>query len=256
MKNVITIIFLTFHFFSCKKHLQEKDGMVLISKNGNIKSFWIDKNLVTVADFRKFVLETKYKTEADKFGDAGFFDVETGSWSLKKGANWQYPQGNDFPKAPDNHPVTQVSWNDAVAYCKWAGKRLPTQAEYELAAKNGEDSEQTYSWGESDEENGKYKGNFWQGSFPFVNTVKDRFQYTSPVGYFGKTEIGMTDMGGNVWQWTADWSKEKPDEKLQTGGSYLCDKAVCHGYKIGNTASSTPETSLMHVGFRGVKEAK
>ncbi len=231
--------------------------MVLIPKSENLESFWIDKNLVTVSDFRKFIQKTKFKAEAEKFGDAGFFDIKTGLWSLKKGANWEYPLGKDFPKTPDNHPVTQVSWNDAVAYCKWAGKRLPTKDEYELAAKNGEDEyDKLYSWGEIDEENGKYKGNFWQGSFPLVNTVKDGFQYTSPVGYFGKTEIGMTDMGGNVWQWSADWSTEKPEEKLQFGGSYLCDKAVCHGYKIGNTASSTPETSLMHVGFRGVKEAK
>lgn len=231
--------------------------MVLIPKSENLESFWIDKNLVTVSDFRKFIQKTKFKAEAEKFGDAGFFDIKTGLWSLKKGANWEYPLGKDFPKTPDNHPVTQVSWNDAAAYCKWAGKRLPTKDEYELAAKNGEDEyDKLYSWGEIDEENGKYKGNFWQGSFPLVNTVKDGFQYTSPVGYFGKTEIGMTDMGGNVWQWSADWSTEKPEEKLQFGGSYLCDKAVCHGYKIGNTASSTPETSLMHVGFRGVKEAK
>lgn len=228
--------------------------MVLIPKTKEIASFWIDKNLVTVADFRKFVKAKSFKTEAEKFGDAGFFDIKTGQWSLKKGANWEFPLGNDFPKAIDNHPVTQVSWNDAQAYCKWVGKRLPTQAEYELAAQNGEvNQDATYSWGENDVENGKYKGNFWQGSFPLVNIVKDGFQYTSPVGHYGKTAIGMTDMGGNVWQWTADWSKEKPEEKIQTGGSYLCDKAVCHGYKIGNTASSTPETSLMHVGFRGVK---
>lgn len=230
--------------------------MVLIPKFNQIDSFWIDKNLVTVADFRKFVKATQFITEAEKFGDAGFFDIKTGQWNLKKEANWEFPLGRDFPKASDNHPVTQVSWNDAVAYCKWVGKRLPTQAEYELAANNGENGiSQIYSWGKTDEENGKYKGNFWQGSFPMVSIVKDGFQYTSPVGYFGKTEIGLTDMGGNVWQWTADWSKEKPDEKIQTGGSFLCDKAVCHGYKIGNTASSTPETSLMHVGFRAVKSA-
>jgi formylglycine-generating enzyme len=252
-KQFVFILLLSF-IVSCKKHYQEKDGMVLIPNQGNIKSYWIDKNLVSVADFRQFIKATKYITEAEKFGDAGFFDIKTGEWSLKKGANWEFPMGQDFPKAADNHPVTQVSWNDAQAYCQWKGKRLPTQAEYELAAKNGEnDDDQTYSWGETDFENGKYKGNFWQGSFPIVSIVKDGFQYTSPIGYFGKTAIGMTDMGGNVWQWTEDWSQEKPEEKLQVGGSYLCDKAVCHGYKIGNTASSTPETSLMHVGFRGVR---
>lgn len=253
MKKLLILVLSIVFNFSCKKHFEEKNGMVKIPKTGNNESFWIDKDLVSVADFRKFVRATKYKTEAEKFGDAGFFDIKTGQWSLKKGANWEFPLGADSPKAADNHPVTQVSWNDAQAYSKWAGKRLPTKAEYEIAAKNGEDSDQTYSWGENDFEAGKYKSNFWQGNFPIINTVKDGFLYTSPIGYFGKTEIGMTDMGGNVWQWVQDWSTEKPDEKLQCGGSYLCDKAVCHGYKIGNTASSTPETSLMHVGFRGVK---
>jgi formylglycine-generating enzyme len=240
---------------ACKRKtkLQETEDMVMIPASKDLKSFWIDKNLVSVADFRKFVLATQFKTQADKFGDAGFFDVNTGEWSLKKGANWEYPLGKDFPKATDNLPVTQVSWNDAQAYCKWANKRLLTKAEYEFAAKNADETNQTYSWGENDYENGKYKGNFWQGSFPQINTVKDGFLYTSPIGYFGKTEIGLTDMGGNVWQWVQDWSEEKPNEKLQCGGSFLCDKAVCHGYKIGNTASSTPETSLMHVGFRCAK---
>ena len=236
-------VFLFCLMFSCKPELKEKDGMVLIPKSDHLESYWIDKQLVSVSDFRKFIVATKYKTEADKFGDAGFFDIKSGEWSLKKGANWEYPLGKDFPKAADNHPVTQVSWNDATAYSKWKKKRLPTQAEYEFAATNAGYSSEQYSWGDLDFEDGKYKANFWQGSFPQINTVEDGFLYTSPIGFFGKNKIGLSDMGGNVWQWTAEWSKEKPTEKLEVGGSFLCDKSVCHGYKIGNTASSTPETS-------------
>jgi formylglycine-generating enzyme len=250
---IATTFFISIWLFACKQKLVQKGGMVLIPKSENLGAYWIDKNLVSVADFRKFIIATNYKTDAEKFGDAGFFEEKTGEWSLKKGANWQYPMGSDFPKAEDNHPVTQVSWQDAVEYAKWAGKRLPSKAEYDFAAKNAENSEQTYSWGENQLEAGKYKANFWQGSFPLINTIKDGFKYTSPIGYFGETEVGLTDMGGNVWQWVEDWSEEKPTEKLQVGGSFLCDPNICHGFKIGNTASSTPETSLMHIGFRCVK---
>lgn len=259
MKQINSILFFTYliiSFLSCKKKIEiiEKDNMVLIPENKDLKAFWMDKNLVSVADFRVFVLATKYQTEAEKFGDAGFFDVKTGEWSLKKGCTWEYPLGKDFPKSSDNHPVTQVSWNDAVAYSKWAKKRLPTINEYNWAAKNADEAEQTYAWGENNFENGKYNANFWQGSFPFVNEVKDGYQYTSPIGAFAKSKLGMTDMGGNVWQWLADWHPEKPTEKMQAGGSYLCDPSICHGFKIGNSSSSSPETSLMHVGFRCVRD--
>ncbi len=256
-KNYLLIYLFTFTIlFNCEKKqaIIEKENMLLLPQNKNLKAFWIDKNLVSVADFRKFITATKYITEAEKFGDAGFFDVKTGKWSLKKGCTWEFPMGKDFTKATNNHPVTQVSWNDAVAYATWAKKRLPTIEEYNWAAKNADETEQTYAWGEKNLENGQYKANFWQGSFPMLSTVKDGYQYTSPIGAFAKSKLGMTDMGGNVWQWLADWSPKKPNEKLQAGGSFLCDPAICHGFKIGNTSESSPETSLMHVGFRCVRD--
>lgn len=229
--------------------------MVLIKGNENINDFWMDISPVTVADFSKFIAATKYKTQAEQFGDAGVFDFKTGNWSLLKGATWQYPFGKNGEKAKPSHPVTQVSWNDAVAYCKWAKKRLPTSEEFVFAEKNGEeDFDKTYSWGDNFVENDIYKANFWQGNFPVKNTIEDGFLTTSPVGYFGKNEAGLNDMGGNVWQWCSDFSQEKRDEKNQRGGSYLCDPMVCHGFKIGGVSSSTPETSLCHVGFRCVKD--
>lgn len=265
MKNkaiILTISFITFlgiFFFlqyNIKPKIQALEGMEYVLGNEKIESYYIDKTPVTIAQFRKFINTTHYKTESEKFGDSGVFDFKTGEWSLIKGAYWEYPESKSKPKSPDNHPVTQVSWNDAVAYCKWAKKRLPTKAEYDFAANNAETTLRTYAWGENTIENGKYKANFWQGSFPQYNSNEDGFLTTSPVGYFGDNKLGLSDMGGNVWEWVQDWNPEKPTEKLQCGGSYLCDPKVCHGFKIGNISSTSPETGLMHIGFRCVKDMK
>jgi formylglycine-generating enzyme len=247
---IIAIFFIVKSKNSPQIHTPE--GMSYVQGNDKIKSYFIDKTPVTVDQFRKFVEATHYKTESEKFGDSGVFDFKTGEWSLVKGANWQYPEAKG--KALDNHPVTQVSWNDAVAYCQWAKKRLPTKIEYDFAANNAEDEFKTYAWGENAIENGKYKANFWQGSFPQYNSNEDGFLTTSPVGFFGENKLGLSDIGGNVWQWVQDNDPEKPSEKLQCGGSYLCDPSVCHGFKIGNTSTTSPETGLMHVGFRCVRD--
>lgn len=249
LKRNTGLLLLLFFTWACKPG--EEEGMVWVNRD-----FRMDISPVTVAGFREFVQATSYVTEAEKFGDGGVFDFTTGGWQLVKGAYWEYPSGPEGEKAPDDHPVTQVSWNDAQAYCKWAGKRLPSSEEFLLAEKNGRSGySQTYTWGDDFMENGVYKANFWQGTFPSHNTVDDGFLTTSPVGYFGKNALGLTDMGGNVWQWCSDDSQGRPGEKNQRGGSFLCDPTVCHGFKIGGIASSTPETSLMHVGFRCVKDA-
>ena len=250
-----TSIFFAVIMLACNHKPTKKEGMVLIESGGNLKNFWLDVSPVTVAQFGAFIKSTGYKTQAEEFGDGGTFDFKTGTWTLMKGANWQHPFGKDAAAAPPNHPVTQVSWNDAVAYCKWAKKRLPTSDEFIYAEKNGQDNyDKTYTWGNDFIEQKKYKTNFWQGSFPFKNTVDDGFLTTSPVGYFGENELGLTDMGGNVWNWCADDAAEKAGEKRQRGGSYLCDPAVCHGFKIGGVSSSSAETSLVHVGFRCAKD--
>lgn len=256
MKNILLVVLFCSVLISCnsKPEIIEKDGMVLVKGKDGMADFWVDKYPVTVAQFGEFVKATNFKTQAEVFGDAGFFDFKTGEWTLKKGANWKFPLGQDTLAAPVDHPVTQVSWNDAVAYCKWANKRLPSSQEFLFIEKNSQPNfEDTYTWGNEFYENGKFKANFWQGNFPYHNTVEDGFLTTSPVGYFGLNKIGLGDIGGNVWQWCSDENPEKPTEWNQRGGSYLCDPKVCHGFKVGGLSSSTQETSLMHVGFRGVR---
>lgn len=236
-------------------------------KRHEIKGFYMDKHPVTVAQFGKFVKATKHQTDAEVYGNSGVLDYKTGQWGMKDGAYWEYPQGKDMPKAQNDHPVTQVSWNDAIAYCKWAGKRLPTEFEWEHAARNGGLIEtEIYPWGSNSLKiNGKYKANVWQGVFPYYNNGKDGYLYTSPVGSFGDSDLGLQDMSGNVWEWCSNWkipysqstSEYVPNmhsEKVQRGGSYLCDPKSCHGFRVSGRSGSTPDTSLMHVGFRCVKD--
>lgn len=292
MKNLSSIILISFLIFgSCSnsddfdlpENVEIPKNMVFIhggsirlgTENGfeseqngyevKIKPFFMDIHPVTVAEFRKFVQATKYKTQAETFGDAAVLNDTTKVWELRKGAYWEFPQGKNFEKAEDNHPVTQISWNDAQAYCKWAGKRLPTEAEWEFAAKNGKNDKTLFPWGNEQKVNGKYKANFWQGSFPFVNEIEDDFALTNPVGEFGETPLGLTDMAGNVWEWCEDWylpysehgkafQPNENSEKVQRGGSFLCDPKVCYGFRTTARSHSTPESALYHVGFRTVKD--
>ena len=232
-----------------------------------LNDFYIDLHPVTVVQFRKFIEETGFQTEADKFGDAGLFDFENKVWKLKKGANWEYPEGKEKAKAMDDHPVTQVSWRDAKAYCQWAGKRLPTETEWEYAARNGQNTEDIYSWGNKlIHDDGTYQANTWQGSFPEYNKVEDGYKLTAPVGEFAKNKLGLQDMGGNVWEWCADTYRlyegnNQPftvvdSVKVQRGGSFMCDPKVCHGFRVSGRAYSSWETSLFHVGFRCALDVK
>jgi sulfatase modifying factor 1 len=232
-----------------------------------LKPYFLDKSPVTVAQFRAFVNATNYKTEAEEFGNAGVIHESTGkNWILKDGANWQYPMGADFPAAKDNHPVTQVSWRDAMAYAQWAGKRLPHEIEWEHAARNAINSRTIYPWGDSLSTSLGFKANVWNGIFPEFNKVEDGFTETSPIGQFGETPIGLTDMSGNVWEWCLNYKFDyralliddfpggMDKEKAQRGGSFLCEPTWCHGYRVSGRSSSTPETSLFHIGFRCLKE--
>lgn len=230
-----------------------------------VKPFFLDVHPVTVAQFREFVDATGFKTQAETFGDSATFSFKTGEWSLVSGADWQHPFGPDEPAAQDDHPVTQVSWNDAVAYCKWAGKRLPTEVEWEHAARNARNGGPKYAWGDELVVDGTYMANAWQGSFPKFNTGADGYMATSPVGVFGKSPLGLTDMGGNVWEWVDDWFRpysargtpftpDKDSHKTSRGGSFLCDPAVCHGYRVSGRSDSTPETGMCHTGFRCARD--
>lgn len=228
--------------------------------------FYINKNPVTVAEFREFVEETGYVTEAEQFGNSGVFDVKTGAWSLVDGADWEHPMGKQGEKAKDDHPATQVSWNDARAYCEWAGLRLPTEAEWEFAAKGGKDSKNRFSWGNELVTNAGFRANVWQGHFPDSMRVEDGYLYTSPVGAFGSTEAGLTDMGGNVWEWTGDTYdlyegnpypfQTDENRKVIRGGSFLCDSTVCFSYRVSARSFNTRESATFHMGFRTAMSAR
>ena len=224
-----------------------------------VRSFKIDKSPVTVAQFRIFVETTKYKTEAEKYGDSGVFNMETQNWELLPGAFWRKPFGNTGPDAEDNHPVTHVSWNDAVQYSSWAGKRLPTEAEWEFAARSGKNSGNKFSWGNEVSVAGKYFANTWQGEMA-APEIKDGYLFTCPVGTFGENEAGLTDMGGNVWQWCADNYKaypgskesirEDPNVKIIRSGSFFFDQYGEDSYSVSGRSMNSHETSLFNTGFR------
>ena len=259
----------------------------------SVDDFFIDAHPVTVGEFRKFVKATGYQTEAERFGDAGVFNVEklqqmvadagyevasmeklsyqgmydlqSRGWELVKGAYWEYPLGPDHPQAQDDHPVTQVSWNDATAYAQWAGKRLPTEVEWEFAARSGTNSQNQYSWGNELAPDGVFKANVWEGNFPISNNEEDQYRLTSPVGTFGVTQCGLSDMGGNVWEWCSDTYQPyegnhdpfqfSVQNKVIRGGSFLCDESFCHGYRVSARTFCSAETGLFHQGFRCAKDA-
>lgn len=235
----------------------------------SVDSFWMDETEVTVAEFGKFVKETGYVTEAERFGNSGVFDIETKSWTMRENADWRHPEDANSEVKP-NEPVVQISWNDANAYAKWARKRLPTEAEWEYAARGGLKNK-TYAWGDNLRPNGKPVANWWQGSFPERNTVEDGFLSRAPVKSFAPNGYGLYDVAGNVWEWATDWfdesyyaesPKKNPKgaaggtEKAMRGGSFLCAENFCTNYRVAGRSHSSPETGLNNVGFRCARDAE
>jgi formylglycine-generating enzyme required for sulfatase activity len=209
-----------------------------------LSPFYIDPTEVTNAEFGRFVQATGYKTDAEKKGSSWVFRKGRQDWESVDGADWRHPLGPDSTvRDKVNHPVVNVSWNDAAAYAKWAGKRLPTEAEWEYAARGGREGE-IYPWGNQLKPNGKAVANFWQGTWPEDNRMEDGYYYTAPVASFQRNGFGLYDIIGNAWEWTADWYaddyyKHSPakdpkgpksgEMRVARGGSWFCSERLLRG---------------------------
>ena len=247
----------------------------------DLDPFWIDRYAVSNADFKAFADATGYVTEAESFGWSfvfyGFLPddfpptrgvAEAPWWRQVFGADWRHPEGphSNLDERSD-HPVVHVSWNDTSAYAAWVGKRLPTEAEWEYAARGGLE-QNTFPWGNRLTPKGKYRCNVWQGTFPSNNTGKDGYLGTAPVDSFEANGYGLYNVAGNVWEWCLDWfsadfhrdgSRINPqgppegDRKVTKGGSYLCHASYCNRYRVAARTHNTPDSSTGHMGFRLVK---
>ncbi len=267
--------------------------------------FWLDPTEVTNAEFARFVAATGYVTDAERkpgkedvpgvpedqlvagslvfTPPPGAVDVREfwNWWSFVPGADWRHPTGPGSSNVGlDEHPVVHTSWRDANAFAKWAGKRLPTEAEWEFAARGGLD-QQRFVWGKEKLPGGVWMANIWQGKFPQENTVADGFPTTSPVRAFPANGFGLYGMSGNVWEWCSDlyhpqgygdgkevlvdpqgpaksFDPQEPGavKRVMRGGSFLCSDEYCLGYLPGTRMKSTPDTSLCHTGFRCAVTAK
>ena len=230
-----------------------------------VDGFYLDETEVTNAAFRAFVEATGYVTESEKQGSSGVFDPSTGEWSLVEGADWRHPSGPDSSiEGQDDHPVVHVSWDDANAYAQWAGKRLPTEAEWEYAARGGRE-DTVYPWGNDLNPDGKFFANVWQGVFPVRDEGGDGFGGVAPTRQFPPNGYGLYDMAGNVWEWVADWyapdyyqhaTSRNPKgpaegmERVHRGGSWMCSTNYCQGYRVAARQKTTPDTALNNLGFR------
>ncbi len=247
----------------------------------SLEGFRIDATTVTNNMFAAFVNDTGYRSEAQVYGSSAVFhllataarseivgSVEGAPWWLSiRGASWLHPTGpgSDWKEAPD-HPAVHISHNDALAYCQWAGRRLPTEAEWEYAARGGL-GQLRYAWGNDLEPQGNHACNIWQGSFPTENSVEDGYLGTAPVRSFQPNAYGLYEVAGNVWEWCADWflpkyyrksPKNNPQGptigtgRVMRGGSYLCHDSYCNRYRVAARTSNTPDSSSGNCGFRTV----
>jgi formylglycine-generating enzyme required for sulfatase activity len=273
-----------------------------------VSGFWMDRHLVTNSDFAQFVAATDYATLAERVPDAAQYPgalphmLVAGSvvfrqpnmrvdlrnhfhwWTYVPGANWRHPIGPESSlEGLQDHPVVHVAYEDVEAYAKWAGKEVPTEAEWEFAARGGLEGA-IYTWGNEFAPGGKMMANTWQGEFPIQNLLVDGFERTSPVGSFPANGYGLYDMAGNVWEWTSDWYQEhhagkaccsgraKGDgrekshdpltpkiripRKVLKGGSYLCAANYCLRYRPAARIPQQVDTGTCHQGFRLIARSK
>jgi sulfatase modifying factor 1 len=267
----------------------ESVDSILLDGEGPIREvevspFYMDECTVTNKEFKNFVEQTAYKTEAEIYGWSFVFHLfvseneavkvnqivqQTPWWWVVEGANWKSPEGPDSTvNNRMDHPVIHISWNDANAYCKWAGKRLPTEAEWEIAARGGL-VQKKYAWGDELFPYGEHFCNIWQGKFPRENTADDGFSGTAPVKTYKPNNFGLYQIAGNVWEWCGDWfgsSKYldspinnptgplKGETKVMRGGSYLCHESYCNRYRVAARTSNTPDSSTGNIGFRCIAD--
>jgi formylglycine-generating enzyme len=293
---------------------QQADADELPKHTVQVSGFYIDATEVTNAQFTKFVEATGYITTAERKPDweafknslppgtprpadsllvaaslvfkqtAGPADLNDFNqwWEWVPGASWKHPQGpgSDIT-GKENYPVVQVSWDDAMAYCKWTGKRLPTEAEWEFAAR-GALVNDIYPWGNEPLLSGKAKANTWEGNFPYQNEKRDGFVRAAPVRSYAPNGYGLYDMAGNVWEWCSDlyhneyyrqlagkktMDPQGPDvsydpedpytpKRSMRGGSFLCNESYCSGYRVARRMKSSHDTGLEHTGFRCVRQQR
>ncbi len=278
-----------------------------------VDGFWMDETEVTNRQFVKFVEETGYITTAEIKPD--WEELKKGAppgtpkppdsvlvaaslvfipadqrvnlndysqwWRWEKDANWRHPHGKGSDiTGKEDYPVVHISYFDALAYCKWAGKRLPTEAEWEWAARGGL-TNNIYPWGNEPIEKGNPKANTWNGEFPYKNTEWDKYFFAAPVKSFQPNKYGLYDMAGNVWEWCSDWYRadyyelvNKPEgiknppgpvdsydpedpwsqKRSMRGGSFLCNDSYCSGFRVARRMKTTPDSGMEHLGFRCVKD--
>jgi formylglycine-generating enzyme required for sulfatase activity len=227
--------------------------------------FRIDITHVTNGAFREFIDATNYRTTAEERGWSLMFDHTQGNWQKTQGVNWRHPTGPDSSLAgKENYPVVHVSWHDAVAYAKWAGKRLPTEAEYEFAARGGL-SDAPFAWGRELVINRQLQANYWQGKFPLTNLLQDGYFEVAPTKSFPANPYGLYDMAGNVACWCLDWyaddaygrsvakNSRGPDtgtERVLRGGSWASTEEPGAGLRVGDRDHAPPDETSSRIGFR------
>lgn len=217
----------------------------------DIGPFLIDRHEVTNRQFEMFVRATGYVTAAEREGGAWVYRGGENDWKKIAGANWRRPLGSaSSVDSAKDHPVVAVTWDDASAYARWARKRLPTEVEWEVAARGAESASSKH---EDNDPSRDASANVWQGTWPQKNEVTDGFFYTAPAGSFPPNRLGLHDMIGNVWEWTADWYDDGspvPTMKIARGGSWFCSSNYCGAFRPGFRGKSPARSAFNNVGFR------